>query len=175
MDKNIDKQLAEVSNRITDMTIEGAPTEQIAEAVRESMDLMDLKKKSIVATYVTKNECVTAVRLTDHNVKEIGELIKAEYVDECGGVRLYFERDQDVAYIGDWVVLGNDGRAECYTDAEFLGKYKSISEALSESEPLAKVNKIVLDAMHAARHGSPESHSWDVVAMLAAQHIIASI
>jgi hypothetical protein len=140
-----------------------------------------------MATYTAKTECVTAVRLTEHNIREVGELISAEYwappktIDnqERDIARLYVNGGPACvgggpAYIGDWVVLGNKDTIEVYSDEEFLGKYNSLSEALSESERLTKVYKIISDAMVAGRKGRPGDEGWETVAMLAAKHILTT-
>lgn len=164
----MNKKLAGIADRITDLTIEGAPTEKISEAVQESMDLI---RQSKLATYVTKTECVTAVRLDEHNIQEIGELVKAKYVDECGGPRLILDGGMEAAYFTDWVILGNKEYVEVCSDREFLGKYRSISEALSESERLSDAHKVILEAMDSAKNG--DVLSMDDIAMIAARAILS--
>ncbi|AXQ61304.1 hypothetical protein SEA_LIBERTYBELL_63 [Streptomyces phage LibertyBell] len=137
---------------------------------------------SNLSTYVNKTEYVTAVRLDEHNIHEISEMIDGHIIDDRVAKEMgmmikspHIVIEENEAHLGDWVVLGNGEKIEFYTDAEFLGKYHSLSEALSESDRLVQVHKIISDAMIAGRHGNPSDTAWETVAMLAAKHVLSIV
>jgi hypothetical protein len=131
-----------------------------------------------LANYVTKVGSVTAVRLNENNMPEVASLINGSFVSdriEARGVfSVHIIAQCGVAYVGDWLVMGGPGEFGFYTDEEFLGNYHSVSEALSESDRLAKTVEIIRGAMKAARDGDAESNSWEVISTLAAKHILST-
>lgn len=137
------------------------------------------------ATYVSKTECVTAVRIDESNIEGLGKLIHAKYwagqedrefyAKSSPSVRKLLksriEFDGKVALIGDWVALGKSSdEIKFYSDEQFLGKYHSLSEALSESDRLESVYKIVIEAMLSAREGSVLG--LEETAMIASQSLL---
>jgi hypothetical protein len=78
------------------------------------------------------------------------------------------------AGIGDWVAMQGN-KVKFYSDEKFQLRYHSLAEALSESDRLAMVHKIIDDAMADGVNSSLglEDTDWDVIAMLAAKHILS--
>jgi hypothetical protein len=137
---------------------------------------------TILASYIHKTECVTAVRLNEHNIEEIASLIGGELWKDSDGRAKQTNKPMPHimisprvrAGIGDWVAMQGN-KVKFYSDEKFQLRYHSLAEALSESDRLAMVHKIIDDAMADGVNSSLglEDTDWDVIAMLAAKHILS--
>lgn len=123
-------------------------------------------------SYWRKSYHVTAVRVTEENMKELAESINAGFVQHSEGEDGYIVLGGDFfAHKGDWIVLDGDSQ-ERWTHEEFMKEFRTLSEVMTVSALQSSLHKIVMDAMHAARFGNENSDSPETIAMDAVKRII---
>jgi hypothetical protein len=104
-------------------------------------------------TYWSKPYKVEAIRINEHNIKEIAAAVGGDYSEEPNA----FSGDRhtpvpritlmtSMAFIGDWAVLRGE-EWEFYEDEHFLRGFWTHAEEMSENEKYAKIFRLVRSAM----------------------------
>jgi len=131
----------------------------------------------ITTSYWSKAEHVTAVRLNEHNIREVATAIGGELWEESNGWAVRSKKPmpyikmapRSLAGIGDWVVMRGKNTIRFYSDEKFLAKYHTISEVMADSARLEAVYRVIMDAMHSSR---VDNEGFDTIAASAALQIM---
>jgi hypothetical protein len=127
-------------------------------------------------SYWRKPNHVTAVRITDQNIKELADQMDATFVHHSDDETpfIFVEGDQ-YGYAGDWLVLAED-KAELWKHEAFMRDFRTFAEEMAENEKLAKIHSLIVSAMSkqdAATYHGESSSGMDIVAMQTAKDILA--
>lgn len=137
-------------------------------------------KKKLASTFWRKSESVQAVRLTEHNIKDVAEDIGAEYQKIKNMFSVDREEVESIVlgkhrcFIGDWVVE-NDHGIRFYEDKKFLGGFSTHSEILDRDGKYARVFQIIMGVMQAqasATYNQDDAGEMDIVAIDATNKLL---
>lgn len=100
----------------------------------------------LATNYWRRSTFVQAVRLTEENLPEIAKFFGVEIDEDIEGNR-YIQYGNCGGYPGEWLVREENERYFFMLDNEFLKRYHTHSERMSEDEKYACVFALVQQAM----------------------------
>ena len=148
------KQMGQVSNLITDMTLGGAPTEEIARAVRHSMVVIDAEKHKLDYKQSEKDNGIAALKKkwqshTTENGKE-----------STGASTLLSRRNQDVRVLetkGSGRINKDTGEVEYKLSGRtYVDKETGKTVSATQKEKLINVTK----DLHSLSSGTPQEEAY---------------
>ncbi len=148
------KQMGQVSNLITDMTLGGAPTEEIARAVRHSMVVIDAEKHKLDYKQSEKDNGIAALKKKwQAHTTEDGK-------ESTGASTLLSRRNQDVRVLetkGSGRINKETGEVEYKLSGRtYVDKKTGKTVAATQKDKLINVTK----DLHTLSSGTPQEEAY---------------
>lgn len=104
---------------------------------------------------------VSAVQITEDNLREVAEWCSGRVLADLGSETPYIALVvgsnesrwvEANAYIGDWIIIDEDGRQAHYNDENFRKEYKKRSEILAELKRLVGDDTLAAHILNFIEH-----------------------